>query len=55
MDVKNLESMSQGKKVKKPYVIFPSRISGKGYKIGPMTCVCLLISTLLDDRFDMQT
>ena len=34
----------------------PSCVSGQGYKIGPMRlCVCLSVSTLLTEPFDVRT
>ncbi len=41
-------------------MFIPSRVSGRGYKIGPVClcvrpCVCLLVSALTAEPFDIQT
>ncbi len=37
------------------YIIIPSRVSGRGYKIGPVcVCVCQLVSTLTAELFDLR-
>ncbi len=41
-------------------MVFPSRVSGRGYKIGPVcvcvsVSVCLLVSALTAEPFDIQT
>ncbi len=38
--------------------IFPSRVSGRGYKIGPVcvcVCVCPSVSALTDEPFEIRT
>ncbi len=42
--------------------IIPSRVSGRGYKIGPVcvcvsvcVCVCQLVSALTAEPFDLRT
>ncbi len=36
--------------------IFPSLVSGRGYKISPVClCVCLLVSALTAEPFDIRT
>ncbi len=43
-----------------PKWLIPSRVSGRGYKIGPVcvcvcVCVCQLVSALTAEPFDLRT
>ncbi len=47
---------TQSKNLGRVSLVFPSCVSGRGYGIGPVrVCMCLSVSTLMAEQFDMQT